>query len=57
MALDGASVMLSHNNGVAAKLKAIAPSVIAVHSICIGLLSLVQIPTRHQVDWKAFLPW
>ena len=34
MASDGASVMLGHNNGVAAKLKAIVPSVIVVHCIC-----------------------
>ena len=34
MASDGASVMLGRNNGVAAKLKAIAPSVIAVHCVC-----------------------
>ena len=34
MASDGASVMLGRNNGVAAKLKAIVPSVIVVHCIC-----------------------
>ena len=34
MASDGASVMLGRNNGVAAKLKAVTPSVIAVHSVC-----------------------
>ena len=34
MASDGASVMLGRNNGVAAKLKAIVPSVIVVHCVC-----------------------
>ena len=34
MASDGASVMLGRNNGVAAKLKAVAASVIAVHCVC-----------------------
>lgn len=37
MASDGASVMLGRNNGVAAKSKAIAPSVIAVHCVCYRL--------------------
>ena len=34
MASDGAFVTLGRNNGVAAKLKAIVPSVIVVHCVC-----------------------
>lgn len=34
LASDGASVMLGRNNGVASRLKAIAPSVIVVHCVC-----------------------
>lgn len=34
MASDGASVVLGRNNGVAAKLKAIVPSVIVIHCVC-----------------------
>ena len=65
MASDGASVMLGRNNGVAAKLKAIAPSVIAVHCVCHRLalacadsnqeLSYIEKVTTYLTElWKLF---
>ena len=65
MASDGASVMLGRNNGVAAKLKAIAPSVIAVHCVCHRLalacadsnqeLSYIEKVTAYLTElWKLF---
>ena len=65
MASDGASVMLGRNNGVAAKLKAMAPSVIAVHCVCHRLalacadsnqeLSYIEKVTTYLTElWKLF---
>ena len=65
MASDGASVMLGRCNGVAAKLKALAPSVIAVHCVCHWLtlartdsnqeLSYIEKVTTYLTElWKLF---
>ena len=65
MAPDDALVMLGRNNGVAAKLKAIAPSVIAVHCVCHRLalacadsnqeLSYIEKITTYLTElWKLF---
>lgn len=65
MASDGASVMLGRNNGVAAKLKAIVPSVIVVHCVCHRLalacadsnkeLSYIEKVTSYLTElWKLF---
>lgn len=65
MASDGASVMLGCNNGVAAKLKAIVPSVIVVHCVCHRLalacadsnqeLSYIEKVTTYLTElWKLF---
>ena len=65
MASDIASVMLGCNNGVAAKLKAIVPSVIVVHCVCHRLalacadsnqeLSYIEKVTTYLTElWKLF---
>lgn len=65
MASDGASVMLGCNNGVAAKLKAIVPSVIVAQCVCYWLalacadsnkeLSYIEKITSYLTElWKLF---
>lgn len=65
MGSDGASVMLRRNNGVAAKLKAIVPSVIVFHCVCHRLalayadsnkeLSYIEKVTSYLTElWKLF---
>ena len=65
MASDGASVMLGRHNGVAAKLKAVVPSVIVVHCVCHRLalacadsnqeLSYIEKVTNYLTElWKLF---
>ena len=65
MASDGASVMLGRNIGVAAKLRAIVPSVIVVHCVCHRLalasadsnkeLSYIEKVTCYLTElWKLF---
>jgi len=65
IASDGASVMLGCNNGEAAKLKAIVPSVMVVHCICHQLAlacadsnqELSYIESQNLSDWTVEAFW
>lgn len=57
MASDGASVMLGCNNGEAAKLKAIVPSVMVVHCICHSNRELSYIESHNLSDWTVEAFW